>query len=75
MSNRPTLPDFIDDELLRAPMTIDLVIDTVLQLWRARMLPTGRHDADPARVLSRAPAATPRRKASPTKKPNKDHTP
>ncbi len=51
MSNRPTLPDFIDDELLRAPMTIDLVIDTVLQLWRARMLPTGRHDADPARVL------------------------
>ena len=51
MSTRPTLPDFIDDELLRAPMTIDLVIDTVLQRWRQRMVPTGRHDADPARVL------------------------
>lgn len=51
MSTRPTLPDFIDDELLRAPMTIDLVIDTVLQRWRERMVPMGRHDADPARVL------------------------
>ncbi|OYU85850.1 MAG: hypothetical protein CFE45_25320, partial [Burkholderiales bacterium PBB5] len=51
MPTRPTLPDFIDDELLRAPMTIDLVIDTVLQRWRERMVPTGRHDADPVRVL------------------------
>ena len=30
--------------------------------------------ADPARALSRTPAATPRRNASPAKKPKKDNT-
>ncbi|OGA98730.1 MAG: hypothetical protein A3E25_20865 [Burkholderiales bacterium RIFCSPHIGHO2_12_FULL_69_20] len=51
MSNRPTLLDFIDDELLRAPMTIDQVIDVVQTQWRGRMPGHGRADADPARVL------------------------
>lgn len=50
MSNRPTLLDFIDDELLRAPMTIDHVIDVVQERWRGRLPGHGR-DADPARVL------------------------
>jgi hypothetical protein len=51
MSNRPTLLDFIDDELLRAPMTIDQVIDVVQAQWRVRLPGHGRADADPARVL------------------------
>jgi hypothetical protein len=51
MSHRPTLLDFIDDELLRAPMTIDQVIDVVQEQWRGRMPAHGRADADPSRVL------------------------
>lgn len=51
MSQRPTLLEFIDDELLRAPMTIDQVIDVVQAQWRERRPGPGRSDADPARVL------------------------
>ena len=51
MSPRPTLHTYIDDELLRAPMTLDIVIDEVLEQWRMRLPPRNRHDADPARVL------------------------
>ena len=51
MSPRPTLHTYIDDELLRAPMTLDIVIDEVLEQWRMRLPPRSRHDGDPARVL------------------------
>ncbi len=51
MSQRPTLLDFIDDELLRVPMTIDRVIDIVQEQWRVRLPAQGRADADPSRLL------------------------
>ena len=52
MSRRPTLQDFIDDELLRAPLTFDRVIDAVQQHWRDR-LPAqhSRQAGDPVRAL------------------------
>jgi hypothetical protein len=53
MSPRPTLRTYVDEELLRAPMTLDIVIDTVLEQWRLRMPPRSRHDSDPVRVLQR----------------------
>ena len=41
-----------DDELLRVPMTLDLVIDAVQQRWRERMPASARSGGiDPARVL------------------------
>lgn len=51
MSHRPTLHTYIDEELLRAPMTLDIVIDEVLEQWRMRLPQRSRHDGDPARVL------------------------
>lgn len=52
MPRSPTLQDFIDDELLRVPMTLDLVIDAVQQRWRERMPAHARGGGvDPARVL------------------------
>ena len=51
MPRRPTLQDFIDDELLRAPMTFDGVVDTVQQRWRLRLPAHSRLDGDPARAL------------------------
>ncbi len=51
MPRHPTLQDFIDDELLRAPLTFDGVIDTVQQHWRLRLPPHSRLDGDPARAL------------------------
>ena len=51
MLPRPTLHTYIDDELLRAPMTLDIVIDAVLEQWRIRLPPRSQHDGDPARVL------------------------
>ena len=51
MPRRATLQDFIDDELLRAPMTFDVVIDTVQQRWRLRLPNHDRLDGDPARAL------------------------
>ena len=52
MSSPPSLLDFIDDEMLRVPMTIDQVTDAVLAQWRVRMPARGRADTDPARLLS-----------------------
>lgn len=34
MSHQPTLQEFIDDELMRAPMTLDRAIDAVHERWR-----------------------------------------
>ncbi len=52
MPTRPTLQDFIDEELLRVPMTLDLVIDAVHQRWRERLPGQSRGSGiDPARVL------------------------
>lgn len=52
MAGQPTLQDFIDDELLRVPMGLDLVIDAVQQRWRQRLPSSARSSgADPARVL------------------------
>jgi len=52
MSTRPTLQDFIAEEMLRVPMTLDLVIDAVHQRWRERLPSQGRGSGiDPARVL------------------------
>ena len=52
MSPRPTLHTYIDEELLRAPMTLDIVIDEVLAQWRMRLPPRSRHDDDPGRKIS-----------------------
>lgn len=52
MSKAITLLDFIDDEMLRAPMTIDQVTDAVLDQWRVRMPARARADADPVRLLT-----------------------
>lgn len=52
MAGKPTLQDFIDDELLRVPMALDLVIDAVQQRWRQRLPSAARSTSgDPARVL------------------------
>ncbi len=52
MRIRPTLQDFVNEELLRVPMTLDLVIDAVQQSWRQRLPTQGRSSAiDPTRVL------------------------
>jgi hypothetical protein len=51
MPSRPTQQDFIDDELLRAPLTFDGVIDTVLTQWRLRQPIHSRLDGDPVRAL------------------------
>lgn len=52
MPTRPTLQDFIDEELLRVPVTLDLVIDAVHQRWRERLPGQSRGSGiDPARVL------------------------
>lgn len=51
MHRQPTLNDFIDDELLRAPMSFDRVIDAVLDRWRLRLPSSDRHDAQADRVL------------------------
>ena len=52
MSTPLTLLDFIDDEMLRVPMTVDQVTDAVLEQWRVRMPARARADTDPARLLS-----------------------
>lgn len=53
MSQRPSLRDFVDDELMRAPMTFDLVVDAVHQHWRTTLPVASRLENDPARVLAR----------------------
>ncbi|MDT7837345.1 DUF1631 family protein [Aquabacterium sp. OR-4] len=54
MHRQPTLNDFIDDELLRAPMSFDRVIDAVLDRWRLRLPSHDRHDAQADRVLQQS---------------------
>jgi Protein of unknown function (DUF1631) len=51
MLRRPTLQDFIDDELLRAPLALNPVIDAVQARWRLRCPGMGREDAQADRVL------------------------
>ena len=53
MSSQSHLADFIDDELLRAPMTMDAVADAVAAQWRLSRagIGFGRGDTDPTRVL------------------------
>jgi hypothetical protein len=51
MSNRPCLQDFIDDELLRAPMTFDAVVDAVHACWQMRLPVHDRLDGNPVRAL------------------------
>lgn len=53
MSQRPSLRDFVEDELMRAPMTFDLVVDAVHQHWRTTLPAASRLENDPARVLAR----------------------
>lgn len=52
MSHQPTLQEFIDDELMRAPMTLDRAIDAVHERWRL-LSPggSGRQDHRGDRVL------------------------
>ncbi len=51
MSQRPTLHDFIEDEMLRAPLLFDQVIDAVLEQWRQSRAPAARQGGDAARTL------------------------
>ena len=51
MSHRPTLPEFVDEELLRAPLTFDQVVDAVLEEWRRATPAASRMSTDPVRVL------------------------
>ena len=47
------LADFVDDELLRAPMTFDIVADAVYDQWRLMSAGQALSDRDPARMLRR----------------------
>lgn len=51
MHHRPTLQDFIDDELLRAPLALNPVIDAVLDRWRLRSPGLSREDSQADRIL------------------------
>ena len=51
MFRRPSFPDFIEEELLRVPMTLDAVIDAVQERWRLRLPQHSPGDGDPARAL------------------------
>jgi hypothetical protein len=51
MSKRPTLQDFVEDEMLRAPLLFDQVVDAVHEQWRQSMGPQTRQGGDAARVL------------------------
>lgn len=53
MSKRPTLHDFVDEELLRAPLAYDQVVDAVQTQWQLAPPIALRGDADAARVLTR----------------------
>lgn len=52
MPRRLQQQEFIDDELLRAPMTFNAVIDAVLGQWRRRLPAHDRIDGDPCRALA-----------------------
>lgn len=51
MAHGPTLRDFIDDELLRAPLALNPVIDAVLQRWRLRSPGQTMEDVQADRTL------------------------
>ncbi|MBI5256061.1 MAG: DUF1631 family protein [Burkholderiales bacterium] len=51
MTRRLTLHDFVEDEMLRAPLLFDQVVDAVHEQWRAAKGPQTRHGGDAARVL------------------------
>lgn len=51
MLHRPSLRDFIDDELLRAPLTLNPVIDAVQAKWRLRSPGRGGEDNQADRIL------------------------
>lgn len=51
MSRRPTLQDFVDDEMLRAPMTFDQAVDTVQERWTQTRGPQTRQGGDATRLL------------------------
>ena len=53
MTSKPTLLDFCDDELLRAPLTFDLAVDGVIDRWRNAMSVSHRLEYDAVRVLQR----------------------
>jgi Protein of unknown function (DUF1631) len=53
MTSKPTLLDFCDDELLRAPLTFDLAVDAVIDRWRNTTSISRRHEYDAVRVLQR----------------------
>lgn len=50
-NRRPTLQDFVDDEMLRAPLLFDQVVDAVLEMWRKAIGHGLRHGIDAPRVL------------------------
>ena len=52
MSPRPTLLDFVSEELLRAPLNFDQVVDAVLERWRLASPIAGRPGADAIRAVS-----------------------
>lgn len=47
----PTLQDFVDEEMLRAPLLFDQVVDAVTEQWRQAMGTGLRHAVDAPRVL------------------------
>ncbi len=53
MNAKPTLLDFCDDELLRAPLIFDQVVDAVLVHWRQAMPAASKQAFDAVRALAR----------------------
>ncbi len=51
MTHRTSLLEFVEDELLRAPLTFDQVIDAVHEHWRQTLSVQGRQGNDAAHVL------------------------
>ena len=47
----PSFNEFVDDEMLRAPLLFDQVIDAVVEQWRAAIGTSLRQGVDTARVL------------------------
>lgn len=53
MNRRPSLQDFVEDEMLRAPLLFDQVVDAVHEQWRQTSGSSARYagGGDPSRVL------------------------
>ena len=54
MSRRPSLQEFVEDEMLRAPLALDQVIDAVHAHWQQSPPLPARTDVDPLRLLTRS---------------------